>query len=120
MSRQPTLNDYHRKIAGSDNDPCVLCGAVATTLDHIHPLSRGGSRSSMMNIAPMCKGCNNNKGNSPMLIALLTSTQLKSRIRQNHTVFVRKTLKAARQARIEREWLSKQAGENPQTHHNEP
>lgn len=111
LSRQPTLDDYHRKIAGSGNDPCVLCGAVATTLDHIHPLSKGGSRSSIQNIAPMCRGCNNDKGNDSTLIALLISPQLKQRVKQNYTVFVRKTLKAARQERIQREWLSKQMAE---------
>jgi hypothetical protein len=68
----------------------------------------------MMNIAPMCKGCNNDKGDDSILIALATHPQLKRRIKQNHTVFVRKMLKAARQERIQREWLSKQATQNPQ------
>lgn len=114
MSRQTKLEDYHNKIAGSDNDPCVLCGGVAVTVDHITPLSKGGSRSSIMNIAPMCKKCNNNKSDNGLLLSLLTHPQLRNRIRLNHVTFVRKTMKAARQERIQREWLSKQAAENPQ------
>jgi len=103
MPRNPTLARYHQKIAGSLYDPCVFCGGRANTVDHIEPIAKGGSRGSMMNIAPMCSNCNNDKGSDSILIALLTHAQLKNRIRSN----IRAERKKAAQERIQREWLSK-------------
>jgi len=39
---------------------CWYCGAAAETIDHGHPLSRGGSKSPH-NLYPSCKYCNNKK-----------------------------------------------------------
>ena len=41
--------------------PCVYCGAPATTVDHITPLSRGGHEAEY-NLVPACNPCNVRKG----------------------------------------------------------
>lgn len=40
--------------------PCVVCGAVADTVDHRIPLARGGTND-LDNLQPMCKECNRRK-----------------------------------------------------------
>lgn len=42
--------------------PCAYCGGTATDVDHVIPLSRGGSWR-MRNLAPACSRCNSEKGN---------------------------------------------------------
>lgn len=102
MAKYP-IDKYHLKIAGSSLDPCVYCGAVANTIDHIEPLSKGGSRGSIQNWAPMCSKCNNNKGNSSVLMAFF-HPQLKRRVKFKN----RERQKKEYQAAIEKEWLEKQ------------
>ena len=41
--------------------PCVECGAPSDTVDHIVPLSRGGTND-IGNLQPMCWNCNRKKG----------------------------------------------------------
>lgn len=41
--------------------PCAYCGDVATEIDHVIPLTRGGS-AGMRNLAAACKRCNGEKG----------------------------------------------------------
>ena len=40
--------------------PCVYCGAEATTVDHVRPLSRGGHEAEY-NLVPACLFCNCSK-----------------------------------------------------------
>jgi 5-methylcytosine-specific restriction endonuclease McrA len=40
---------------------CLACGAPVVTVDHVVPLSRGGSNS-ILNLQPLCLVCNNRKG----------------------------------------------------------
>lgn len=40
---------------------CAYCGALAKHLDHVHPLSKGGSDTES-NIVPACQRCNLSKG----------------------------------------------------------
>ena len=40
--------------------PCVYCGALATTIDHIRPLARGGHEVEA-NLVPACRSCNSSK-----------------------------------------------------------
>ena len=35
---------------------CAYCGARATTIDHVTPLSRGGERTSWLNTVAACGG----------------------------------------------------------------
>lgn len=42
-------------------DCCYLCGARATAVDHVKPLSRGGSHYPC-NLRPICANCNSRKG----------------------------------------------------------
>src|SRR5690606_31185675 len=41
-------------------DPCVYCGGEADTVDHMLPVSRGGTRD-RDNLAPACWACNQEK-----------------------------------------------------------
>ena len=45
---------------------CVYCGVQTTGLDHLRPLSKGGSGSSIHNLAPCCPHCNSIKGTRPI------------------------------------------------------
>ncbi|MGI8462580.1 MAG: HNH endonuclease [Solirubrobacterales bacterium] len=41
--------------------PLCACGAVATTVDHVIPVSKGGN-DAPSNLRPMCAACNGRKG----------------------------------------------------------
>lgn len=41
--------------------PCACCGATETHMDHVVPVSRGGSHG-IGNLQPLCKSCNSSKG----------------------------------------------------------
>lgn len=43
-----------------DSGPCVFCGAPATAVDHVWPLTRGGL-DLRENLVPICKPCNSSK-----------------------------------------------------------
>lgn len=60
--REQFAHHRHRLIKNGFLDrPCVACGAVATTIDHIVPIARGG-RNDEENLQPMCGPCNSAKG----------------------------------------------------------
>lgn len=48
------------------NMNCVYCGKKANTVDHIIPLTKGGSNY-IHNLAPACNSCNSSKGNKDLL-----------------------------------------------------
>ena len=52
-------------------DPCCYCGAQASrpSIDHIVPLSRGGT-SAWDNLTAACSACNSSKGRLPLLLHL--------------------------------------------------
>ncbi len=50
-----------RGVLRRDGHECAYCGKHATTVDHIHPKSRGG-RESWENLVACCLNCNNKKG----------------------------------------------------------
>jgi 5-methylcytosine-specific restriction endonuclease McrA len=52
------------------HDPCVYCGGVSDTVDHIEPVSAGG-QNHWTNLAPACRSCNSGKKDHPLLLALL-------------------------------------------------
>ena len=49
------------KLEHLKNKPCVRCGKPADTIDHIIPLSKGGTND-IDNLQPMCWKCNKAKG----------------------------------------------------------
>lgn len=59
--------DYIKLIA---DDPCVYCGGPGGTVDHIDPVSRGGS-GDMDNLAAACQSCNSSKKEKRLLPFLL-------------------------------------------------
>lgn len=54
--------------------PCAMCGGPADTIDHIVPLSFGGSNVPD-NLQPACRSCNN-KRQSKAVIRAMFNTQL--------------------------------------------
>jgi hypothetical protein len=60
----PGLNSYARKMLATkwrnQGRACVYCGELATTIDHVLPLVRGGTNHEG-NLAPCCKRCNSSK-----------------------------------------------------------
>ena len=45
------------RVLRRDNNTCQYCGAPATEVDHVVPVSRGGSHHTS-NLAASCSGCN--------------------------------------------------------------
>jgi len=50
----------YKKLKEIRGDPCVYCGANATDLDHVRPLSRGGAHTEE-NLVAACGPCNKSK-----------------------------------------------------------
>ena len=50
-----------RGVLRRDGHQCAYCGRSATTVDHVHPRSRGGE-DSWENLVACCLACNNAKG----------------------------------------------------------
>jgi 5-methylcytosine-specific restriction endonuclease McrA len=46
---------------------CVYCLALATSLDHVVPISKGGPHTKE-NLVPACAHCNTSKNNRPLLV----------------------------------------------------
>lgn len=61
-ARAHRLKKTRCEVAAILNSPCAYCGGVATEIDHVVPLSRGGGNE-MTNLAPACRRCNSSKGN---------------------------------------------------------
>lgn len=60
----PVSTETYERIRLSG--PCVYCGDIATTVDHIRPLSKGGHEAEY-NLVPSCGSCNSSK-NAKLLI----------------------------------------------------
>lgn len=62
-NRAMTPLDKHKSILwrrAHQNDPCFYCGGIATTDDHVMPLSRGGT-DHWFNLVRSCRSCNSSK-----------------------------------------------------------
>ena len=57
---------------------CAYCGKEAEEIDHVIPLSRGGTNS-IDNIVPCCAKCNDLKHNTPLLVWMWKTTQSEMR-----------------------------------------
>lgn len=93
-SGQPTRLPWRTIIR---RDPCVYCGHLPTgplfnTIDHIMPLSRGGTYQ-WSNLAGACRRCNNDKG------ATVAVLFLAARERERRRVAARAAHKAGAAAR---------------------
>jgi 5-methylcytosine-specific restriction protein A len=51
----------NRKVVLAIVHSCHWCGRIATTVDHVLPLARGGSND-LDNLVPSCKPCNYRRG----------------------------------------------------------
>lgn len=60
-----TLKWSKRKVFIRDNFSCVYCGNKATTIDHVHPQSKGGGNS-FSNCVASCVKCNSKKGSKSL------------------------------------------------------
>jgi len=49
-------------VLARDERVCYLCGGVATTVDHVLPVSRGGAQYDPLNCRAACARCNYSKG----------------------------------------------------------
>lgn len=96
---------YHKKVAGSQYDPCVFCGAEAQSIDHIQPRSKGGTND-IHNLAPMCRRCNSLKSDTSILLALM-HPKVQRRIKITLTTERNAALKAARIKKSNDEWFKK-------------
>lgn len=48
----------------AEDDTCWICGkAGADTIDHLLPISKGGSLLDKSNLKPACSACNSARGN---------------------------------------------------------
>lgn len=56
-------NSHKRARRRNRGGECHYCGAPATTVDHVVPISVGG-RHSVVNTVPACRPCNEYKGQS--------------------------------------------------------
>ena len=65
MSDPRSYSGYRRKAKAylAKHTQCSWCGQAADTVDHILPLSKNGSLMDEDNWRPMCRDCNNKRGN---------------------------------------------------------
>jgi hypothetical protein len=52
------------------HDPCVYCGRVSESWDHIDPIYGGSQTKRKNNVARACLDCNQRKGQTPLLLFL--------------------------------------------------
>ena len=63
--------------------PCAYCGGVASSIDHIMPLSRGGLHT-VANLAPACRSCNSRKeARTPYEFAVALARKVRAAEGQN-------------------------------------
>jgi hypothetical protein len=58
---------WRQTLHGLTGSRCLYCGAASESIDHIHPLSRGGL-SVTENCVPACLACNGSKGDSDAFV----------------------------------------------------
>lgn len=64
--RKALKQSVRTKVFERDEYRCVNCGShKRLAIDHIHPVSRGGS-DDMVNLQTLCQSCNNSKGTKTM------------------------------------------------------
>lgn len=80
MGDRDELTSYEfRKLRArvlAESDVCLVCGhGAADAVDHVHPVSKGGAKLDLDNLAPIygvagclvcLRKCNSEKGNRPL------------------------------------------------------
>lgn len=61
ISKKTARHRFRANILNAWGHRCCYCGEPANTLDHIHPMSRGG-HTIPENLAACCRRCNLDKG----------------------------------------------------------
>ena len=59
-------NRWKESLHELTNQKCIYCGEPSESLDHLHPISKGGI-SSTNNCVPCCLSCNGKKSDSEVL-----------------------------------------------------
>jgi 5-methylcytosine-specific restriction endonuclease McrA len=54
---------YRAEVFARDGAVCAWCGGVATTVEHLTPVSLGGDPWDLGNGVPACRRCNLSRGN---------------------------------------------------------
>lgn len=62
-SRRPKWS--RRNVFIRDKGNCCYCGSVATTIDHVRPVSKGGGNT-WLNTVASCKNCNSKKSSKTL------------------------------------------------------
>lgn len=66
VSPYPENWEYlRREILSRDDGLCLYCGAIASHVDHITPVTKGGLHA-LNNLASACEHCNKSKNNSDL------------------------------------------------------
>ena len=60
------LDEDDQEIRMAYRNKCIYCGKPSESLDHLHPMSKGGT-SITSNCVPCCLSCNGKKSDSEVL-----------------------------------------------------
>jgi hypothetical protein len=95
---QPVFNEVmagRRQILDRDNWTCAYCGGSGTTIDHIHPASRGGENT-WLNLITACESCNQLKADYTLEeIARMSVEELYNANMIDRNVFTREEIFAS-------------------------
>lgn len=75
--RAPLSHDFIGYNEVVKKEPCVYCGGLAKTWDHLIPKSKGGP-SGWTNMARACSHCNLKRDTKPFLIFMIQQQQLRT------------------------------------------
>lgn len=85
MNRGRAWRKIRQQILSRDNNECQYCGALATTVDHVIPVSNGGTDESS-NLAAACARCNYSKHDKDVETFMIERAG-KSKLRSKRSVF---------------------------------
>ena len=85
MSRGRAWRKTRAQILSRDNNECQYCGAVATTVDHVIPVAKGGTDESS-NLAAACSRCNYSKHDKDVETFMIERAG-KSKLRSKRGIF---------------------------------
>ena len=101
--------EARQEVTERDGERCQYCGARGTAVDHIQPVSRGGTGDTW-NLTLACTRCNSSKGGKLLAAGLLSTMQ---RLLQGGWKYKGKPLYEAALARFEKAALKDGKGSTP-------